>query len=71
MFDKPHPPRTPVETVYAHCVRTMPDNVSARRELLNALNLLLPETHPKKTELDAALHHLDLHIIAQRELPLE
>lgn len=79
----PEPKLLPIERLVAHTVSTLPDSLSRRRELLNALGFAL--THDQavadgngdaarierlRREVAELLHHLNQHDIMQRELAL-
>ena len=49
---------------------SIPKDVTARADFLDALVTVLPATHPEYAGIREARSHLDMHIIAQRELCL-
>lgn len=60
----------PWNTIVDHCLGTLPADVDTRRRLLSSLVSLIPAGSPKHRELAVCLGHLDIYLIAQRELSL-
>ena len=60
----------PFASLAVFVVERLPDSVTKRKELLEALRLMCPMGHPLSDELTKLRFHLDMHEITQRELPL-
>lgn len=54
-----------------HCLETLPDSISSRRGLLNALASVLPPSNEQRPAVLSLLAGLDRHLIEQREFPLQ
>lgn len=54
----------------AHVCKTLPTDVNPRRAVLMAMFTCMPSDQPGRKEIGESLQHLDLHIIAQRNLPI-
>lgn len=50
-----------------HVMATLPENITERRRVLNALCIRAPKNHPKTKAVASILSHLDMHMISQRE----
>ncbi len=55
--------------IYAHAVRTLPDSLTERRQLLEALRRVLPAAHPATAQLAGVLAAMDAAESLQRDLP--
>lgn len=59
------------DVIIRFVTENLPNHIGKRRELLDALSQILPEEHGRRSDVQEMLLHLDLHIIATRELPLK
>lgn len=57
------------KTIVRFVVENLPDSVSRRREILNAVVEAMPANHPAAAPVSDLLGHLNRHNLLQRELP--
>ena len=50
-------------------LEALPREIEARADFLDALVRVVPHRHPAYQQIRASRAHLDMHILAQRELP--
>lgn len=59
-----------LQTLTAHVVKTLPDSITQRGPILDALLELLPDSHPNYRELAEMKIHLEQHELLQSQLPV-
>lgn len=63
------PREHPIRVLARHSLANLPDSMSERRQVLEALLELLPRHHENRQEVRNLLSTLDQHLLLQRELP--
>lgn len=60
----------PWDILLPRLLEALPQDVNGRADYLDALVAVVPSHHPVYHQIRASRSHLDMHILAQRELPL-
>lgn len=63
-------PKTSDEILIEHALETLPDSITRRKTLLNAVACKISQTHPDFKRVALMLLYLDKHEQQQAELPL-
>ena len=58
-----------LQTLTAHVVKTLPDSITERGPILDALLDVLPDSHPNYREVAELKIHLEQHELLQSQLP--
>lgn len=53
-----------------HLVRTLPESITLRRQLIASLAEVMPRNHPLRNRVTDLLHGLNDHLTHQREIQL-